>query len=388
MKNRHISIILLLSFAVLMFSCKKEKSEWQGTIEEVNGVTYVQNPEKGLWDSKEDAHITLIEDLKIGEMDGPVEFLFVYLTDVAVNSKGDIYVADLKLNEIRKFNKDGEYLMTLGRPGQGPGEFQYLRKLSINSEDDLIVFDGGICRISIFADNGDLLTTTKKLVPDSWIDPSKIFATGGKYVLFGKLTNSLKLFHEFNKDWDLSDSYIEYEFIDNPEFEEFTLGFHPGNFLIHSNGDILYTKYHYANRIYVYRDRRLIKVIGKEPEVKKPYEIQVFHDMNKALSLQKETDYDMKSFGQGIAFFSNSFQNSIGVYQLSDGLIVNFVNVRKSKEIREYWIEFYDSTGKLLTYRKLGENLNLDVRCKDSNDLFYVIDRREYHKIMRFRLEY
>jgi len=35
MKNRYTAFILLLSFAVLMFSCKKEKSEWQGTIEEV-----------------------------------------------------------------------------------------------------------------------------------------------------------------------------------------------------------------------------------------------------------------------------------------------------------------------------------------------------------------
>jgi hypothetical protein len=387
MKKRHISIILLLSIAVLMFSCKKEKSEWQGTIEEVEGVTYVNNPKEGLWDSKEESQITLIEDLKIGEMDGPEEILFVYLRDVAVNTKGDIYMADLKLNEIRKFNKDGEYLMTLGRPGQGPGEFQFLRILSVNSEDDLIVFDG-ICRVSIFTDSGELLTTTKKLVPDSWIDASKIFATAGKYVIFGKLTNSLKLFHEFDKNWDLTDSYIEYVFIDNKEFEEQTLVFQPGYCVFLNNGEIIYTNFLYNNQIYFYRNRELTTIISKESDINKPYVVEYFNDMEKTKKVAKDKGYYFNQFGPGGYFTGNYIQRSLGVYQLSDGNIVNFLNIRKTKDIYEYGVELYDSSGKFLTYSKLGDNLGYDVRCKDSDDLFYAIDRREYHKVIRFRLEY
>jgi len=353
----------------------------------VDGVTYVNNPEEGLWDSKEESQITLIEDLKIGEMDGPEEILFVYLRDVAVNTKGDIYVADLKLNEIRKFNKDGEYLMTLGRPGQGPGEFQFLRILSVNSEDDLIVFDG-ICRVSIFTDSGELLTTTKKLVPDSWIDASKIFATGGKYVIFGKLTNSLKLFHEFDKNWDLTDSYIDYIFIDNKEFEEQTLVFQPGHCVFRNNGDLIYTKYFYNNQIFIYRKRELMTVISKESDIKKPYVVEAFNDMEKTRKVAKEKGYSFRQYGQAGNFAGDYIQLSLGVYQLSDGNIVNFLNIRKSKEIYEYGVELYDSSGRFLKYSKLGETFGFDIRCKDSNDLFYAIDRREYHKVIRFRLEY
>ena len=55
---------------------------------------------------------------------------------------------------------------------------------------------------------------------DSWIGPSKIFVTDGNYVFFGKLSNSVKLFHEFGQDWNIKESYIPYEIIDNQEFEE------------------------------------------------------------------------------------------------------------------------------------------------------------------------
>ncbi len=113
--------------------------------------------------------------------------------------------------------------------------------------------------------------------------------------------------------------------------------------------------------------------------------------MNKAVNMQsdqKYQDYDIKTFGRGIAFFGKSFQHSLGIFQLSDGNIVNFLSIRKSKDIREFGVELYDSEGKFLYYSNLGENLDYDVRCLDSNDLFYAIGRKEYHKVIMFRLVY
>jgi hypothetical protein len=376
---------------MLLFSCRAPKAKWKGTIEEVDGVTVVKNPKEGLWDSKEKANVTIIQERQIGELDGPEEFLFDYISDVAVNSKGDIYVADRRLNEVRKFNKDGEYLLTLGRRGQGPGEFQSVGIVSVNSHDELIAYDAMLGRISIFSDNGELIKTTKELIKDSWIAPSKIFSTNGTYVVLGQLGNSLKLFHEFNQDWNITESYIDYEFIDNKEFEEIQLGFYTGNCFFQNNGDILYTKYYYDNQILICENKKLEKIISRESDIKKPYEILVFHDVNKAVNMQsdpKYQDYDVKTFGRGIAFFGKSFQNSLGIFQLSDGHMVNFLSIRKSKDIREFGVEFFDSEGKFLYYSNLGENLDYDVRCMDSNDLFYAIDRNEYHKVITFRLGY
>lgn len=383
-----VTIILSLSVFISFVSCQKQKAEWKGTVEELNGVTIVRNPKEGFWDSEEKTNVTIIEERQIGELDGPEEVLFVRISDVAVNTKGDIYVADSRLNEVRKFNKDGEYLLSLGRKGQGPGEFQNVKIISVNIHNDLIAFDSWLGRISIFSDKGDLIKTTQKLVGGSWIEPAKIFFTDSNYVFFGALNDSLKLFHEFGQDWNLTESYIDYEFIDNQEYEEHSLGFSPGNCSFRSNGDILYAKYHYDNQIFIYQNKGLVKIIARKSDIKKPYEVQVFHDVNKVRNIPRDQDYDFKSYGQGIAFVGKTFQNSLGVFELSDGLIVNFLAIRKSKGNWEFGVELFDSSGKFLNYSKLGENLYYDVRCIDSNDHFYAIERKEYHKVITFRLKY
>jgi len=249
MKKLFFMIIVLSIFVF----CGPQKTEWGGTIEEVDGVTVVKNPKEGIWDSKENGNVTISQELKIGELDGPEEFLFANIADVAVNSKGDIYVADSRLNEIRKFNKGGEYLLTIGRPGQGPGEFQSVSNLTMNNRDDLIAFDAISRRFSVFSANGEYKTTQQSMM-DLSIAPSKIFVTEKGYVFFGKPIDSPKLFHEFDQDWNLTESYIDYEFIDNREFEEISLIFNPDYCFFQENGNILYTKYYYDNQIFSYKN--------------------------------------------------------------------------------------------------------------------------------------
>ena len=386
-KNYIFSIALFLSAFNILVSCGKQKTEWEGSIEEKDGVTIVKNPKEGIWDSKEKDEVTIRIEHQIGQLYGPEEFLFVSIVDATVNSKGDLYLADKGLNEIRKFNKDGQYLLTMGRKGQGPGEFQNIITVAVNSHDDLIVYDHMLKRISIFSDNGEHIKTTKILFPDSWIDPSKIFVTNANYLLFGKLGNSLKLFHEFDRDWNITESYIDYEIIDNKEFEEFILGGFLGHCWFQDNGDILYTKYFYDNQIFTYKNKKLVKIVRRESDIKKPYEIQLFHDVKKAMAI-KDPEYDLKAFGRGIAFLGKIHQCSLGIYQLSDGYIVNFLYLRRSKDIKELGVELYDSEGKFLKYSKLGENLYYNIRYMDSSDLFYAIEREEYDKVIMFRLAY
>jgi len=386
-KNYIFSIALFLSAFIILVSCGKQKAEWKGSIEEKDGLTIVKNPKEGIWDLKEKDEVTIRIEHQIGQLYGPEEFLFVSIVDATVNSKGDLYVADSGLNEIRKFNKDGQYLLTMGRKGQGPGEFQDIRTVAVNSHDDLIVYDHMLKRISIFSDNGEHIKTTKILFPDSWIDPSKIFVTNAKYLLFGKLDNSLKLFHEFDRDWNITESYIDYEIIDNKEFEELILGISLGHCWFQDNGDMLYTKYFYDNQIFTYKNKELVKIVRRESDIKKPYEIQVFHDVEKALAI-KNPEYDLRAFGRGIAFLGKIHQCSLGIYQLSDGYIVNFLYLRRSKDIKELGVELYDSEGKFLKYSKLGENLYYNIRYLDSSDLFYAIEREEYDKVIMFRLAY
>ena len=381
------SIIVIILFFVLV-CCNKPESGWKGSINVVDGVTFVKNPKEGLWDSDYGSKVTLITEKQIGMDDGPDEFLFVYLTDVAVNSKGDIYVSDRQLNEIRKFDKNGNYLSTLGRPGQGPGEFQSVSKISVNSRDEMIAFDNWTGRISIFSDKGDLLETTKKLVLDSWIAPKSIFYFDNRTLIFGKLNNGLKLFHVFDKDWSYVESYIGYRFVDNREYEELNISFFPGNCFLQNENIIYYTNYHYNNQILVYKDNELVKIISRDSPIKKPYKVEVFKDFNKAKKTKKIKGYQFGTYGRGISFVGNNHQNSIGLFQLTNNHIVNFININRPNDKLEYGVELYDEEGRLLSYSKLGEGLFSEICCKDSNDFFYAIDRKEYHKVIVFRLEY
>lgn len=71
MKNIHtvVSIVLFLSFFIMLAFCREQKTKWQGAIEEVEGVTVVKNPEKPMY--SEDI-FNLKGDLTIGEKKGKI----------------------------------------------------------------------------------------------------------------------------------------------------------------------------------------------------------------------------------------------------------------------------------------------------------------------------
>jgi hypothetical protein len=107
--------------------------------------------------------------------------------------------------------------------------------------------------------------------------------------------------------------------------------------------------------------------------------------MDKAVATQRQ--YDFASFGQGIAYLGRAFQTSSGVYRLPDGTIVNFISIKRAKNLWELGVELYDDSGKLLSYSVLGQNLGYDIRCMDASGLFYAIERKDFHKVVMFRLK-
>jgi len=56
---------------------------------------------------------------------------FAGATDIAINGKGAVYVCDSRGNNIKKFDSRGKYLKTIGKQGQGPGDFNYPIEMEI-----------------------------------------------------------------------------------------------------------------------------------------------------------------------------------------------------------------------------------------------------------------
>lgn len=392
--------LLAVSALVLILgtvACGKHGGEWQGTIEVENGMTVVRNPAEGIWDLQGRPGLSLVKERQIGALDGPAELTFAGISDIAVNSSGEIYIADRRLAEIRKFDKDGKHILTFGRKGQGPGEFQSIRVLSIGHNGEVIIYDDMLGRISVFSDTGELRTTTKKLLETEWISPARIFCSDGGYVLFGKVGEGLQLFHEFGEDWSFKGSFIAFEPIDNKDFEAAWLNFSPGYCDFQNPEDVLYTKPFHDNRIRLYKDKKLVRIIERDSDVKKPYEVELFRDVQKAMGLQRQ--HDFASFGQGVAYLGMSFLTSKGVFRMPSEEIVNFISIRKGTEpvdaaigkSKNPWdlaVELYDPEGRLLSFTRLGADPGYDIRRMDPSGLFYAIEQRDFPKIVTFRLKY
>ncbi len=149
-KTAKIGLTLFLVFT--FFCCSSQKSEWQGTIEDVDGVTVVKNPKEPMYG--EDV-LSLEEELSIGESIGRKEYMFSEIRDLAVDDKGRIYILDGREIHIIVFDSDGRYMRTISHRGQGPGELEFPMGIQMFSQNEFIVYEGQ--SFSLFSVNGEFV---------------------------------------------------------------------------------------------------------------------------------------------------------------------------------------------------------------------------------------
>lgn len=150
-KTRLVPIVLIISALIFLFSCQKQKTEWKGAIEEENGVTVVKNPKEPMY--REDV-FNLEEGLTIGESLGREEYMFSQIIDVGVDDEENIYVVDFIEAHIKVFKKSGEYLRTIGKRGQGPGEIQRPQNIYITPKNEILINDRGARFLRFFTLRG------------------------------------------------------------------------------------------------------------------------------------------------------------------------------------------------------------------------------------------
>lgn len=105
---------------------------------------------------------TLVEELRIGSVEGDCD-AFGNVISLAVDDSGRIYVADLHANAIREFSPQGECLGSVGREGNGPGEFDMLAGI-VRTRHTLWAMDAGAHRLTLF-DSTDAVRASLSLGP-------------------------------------------------------------------------------------------------------------------------------------------------------------------------------------------------------------------------------
>lgn len=99
--------------------------------------------------------------LTIGVVEGPDALLFQRIVSVARDGEGRLVVADAGWGEIRVFDAGGEHVLTVGREGEGPGEFQNLSGAWPGSGGNIFAVDGWQLRITEFGPVGGIESVTR-----------------------------------------------------------------------------------------------------------------------------------------------------------------------------------------------------------------------------------
>src|SRR5690606_34931749 len=96
----------------------------------------------------------LVEEVRIGELEGPEEYTFGSVVSMAVDSAGTMYVLDQQALTVRAYDEDGRHVRDTGRPGAGPGELKQPHGLDFTPDGRLAVRDFGNARINFYDPTG------------------------------------------------------------------------------------------------------------------------------------------------------------------------------------------------------------------------------------------
>jgi DNA-binding beta-propeller fold protein YncE len=78
-------------------------------------------------------------------------------TSVAVDSDGNVYVADMLNYRVEIFDADGKFIRTFGKHGDGPGYFAMPKGIAVDGDGHIWVTDTMQNRVHLFTQDGDLL---------------------------------------------------------------------------------------------------------------------------------------------------------------------------------------------------------------------------------------
>ena len=120
----------------------------------IDGIPNIINPDKG---SNSNLKFIFKKQLVIGGEEESEDYIFERLIDFTVDEKGNIYLLDFSACSVFIFDSEGNYLRTVGRKGQGPGEFTYPIAISSINPDTFFVAQSNPNRFSFFNFKGEYL---------------------------------------------------------------------------------------------------------------------------------------------------------------------------------------------------------------------------------------
>ena len=149
---------MLILCAIAATACGGEgrsgdAASWQAVVDTVADTITVRTVAGSVWGDT----TTLVEEVRIGTLEGADEYIIGDPRSIAVGEGGTIYVLDRQVPVVRAYSPDGTHLFDAGREGGGPGEYERPDAMAVLPDGRIIVRDPGASRIAVFSPDGEFL---------------------------------------------------------------------------------------------------------------------------------------------------------------------------------------------------------------------------------------
>jgi hypothetical protein len=132
------------------------------------GVTIVESPAAS-WAPDESWRLEG-PIVSIGSLDGPEETQLHRVRAVRLLPDGRVVVADGGTMELRLYAPDGRWIRSIGRAGDGPGEFRLFSGVQVVPPDTLIIFDNAGPRVTVYLPDGTMLESRRVAAPGEGVE--------------------------------------------------------------------------------------------------------------------------------------------------------------------------------------------------------------------------
>jgi hypothetical protein len=175
-----VGLVFIVGFSLVLGSCREGNRDPGLMVTDSAGVEIVEHPpstEIPTWELKGEPLV------QIGVALGDSLYEFGSVTGVVWEDDGRILVLDRSRRRISLFGPEGEYIVSSGREGEGPGEYRSPSAVWEISGDSLAVYDPPLGRVSVLDWNASFVRSVQVRPIRTLVLPSGSFEDGRLFVV-------------------------------------------------------------------------------------------------------------------------------------------------------------------------------------------------------------
>lgn len=144
--------VLVVALCAFLLSTVASAETWKGKEVTKDGARYIMNPAMSM---EKPTTVELEELWRLGGDTDDEDQFFGVISQILVDPEGDVYVLDTQLSQVNIYADDGAYVNTIGREGEGPGEFKMPAGMFLTSNGEVAVVQTHPGKIVLLTKDGE-----------------------------------------------------------------------------------------------------------------------------------------------------------------------------------------------------------------------------------------